>query len=56
MVFKYIVVSDFSNDETVNFRDFMRVLARFRPTKTNQNKNKLNTRGEKLKCKYLVPL
>lgn len=41
-----------SNDETVNFRDFMRVLARFRPTKTNQNKNKLNTRGEKLKFAF----
>ncbi|KAJ8309035.1 hypothetical protein KUTeg_013909 [Tegillarca granosa] len=30
----------------------MRVLARFRPTKTNQNKNKLNTRGEKLKFAF----
>lgn len=41
-----------SNNETVNFRQFMRVLARFRPTKSNQNKNKLNTREEKLKCLY----
>ncbi|XP_069116217.1 calcineurin B homologous protein 1-like [Argopecten irradians] len=41
-----------SNDETVNFRQFMRVLARFRPTKTNQTKNKLNTREEKLKFAF----
>ena len=41
----------YSKEETVNFKQFMRVLARFRPTKTNVNKNKLNTREEKLKCK-----
>lgn len=41
-----------SNNETVNFRQFMRVLARFRPTKSNQNKNKLNTREEKLKFAF----
>lgn len=32
----------------------MRVLARFRPTKSNQSKNKLNTREEKLKCLYSI--
>ncbi|KAK3596496.1 hypothetical protein CHS0354_007402 [Potamilus streckersoni] len=41
-----------SNDETVNFRQFMRVLARFRPTKSNHHKNKLNTREEKLKFAF----
>ncbi|OWF37583.1 Calcineurin B homologous protein 1 [Mizuhopecten yessoensis] len=41
-----------SNDETVNFRQFMRVLARFRPTKSNQTKNKLNSREEKLKFAF----
>ena len=44
----------FSKEETVNFKQFMRVLARFRPTKTNVNKNKLNTREEKLKCKCIL--
>ena len=43
----------FSNDETVNFRQFINVLARFRPTKVKTNKNKLNTREEKLKCKLI---
>lgn len=37
-----------SSDDSVNFRQFMRVLARFRPTKSSQEKNKLNTRDEKL--------
>lgn len=41
-----------SKEETVNFKQFMRVLARFRPTKTNANKNKLNTREEKLKFAF----
>ena len=41
-----------SNDETVNFRQFINVLARFRPTKVKTNKNKLNTREEKLKFAF----
>ncbi|VDI10672.1 serine/threonine-protein phosphatase 2B regulatory subunit [Mytilus galloprovincialis] len=41
-----------SNDETVNFRQFINVLARFRPTKVKISKNKLNTREEKLKFAF----
>ncbi|KAL5008018.1 hypothetical protein ScPMuIL_013599 [Solemya velum] len=41
-----------SNDETVNFKQFMRVLGRFRPIKINVEKNKLNTREEKLKFAF----
>ncbi|XP_052767454.1 calcineurin B homologous protein 1-like [Mya arenaria] len=41
-----------SNEETVNFKQFMSVLARFRPTKSNESKNKLNTREEKLKFAF----
>lgn len=41
-----------SNDETVNFRQFINVLARFRPTKVKTNKNKLNTREEKLRFAF----
>lgn len=39
-----------STDDRVNFRQFMQVLAHFRPIKKNNN-NKLNNREEKLKCK-----
>lgn len=38
-----------SIDDRVNFRQFMHVLAHFRPIKTN-SVNKLNSREEKLKC------
>ena len=51
-LYAFILYFGFSKEETVNFKQFMRVLARFRPTKTNVNKNKLNTREEKLKCKF----
>ena len=54
MTFMYFFAISFSKEETVNFKQFMRVLARFRPTKTNVNKNKLNTREEKLKCKLNI--
>ena len=37
--------------DVVNFCDFVRVLAHFRPLKKNMEKNKLNSRQEKLKCK-----
>jgi len=37
--------------EVVNFPDFVRVLAHFRPLKKNAEKNKLNGREEKLRCK-----
>ena len=38
--------------EVVNFCDFVRVLAHFRPVKKKPEKNKMNTREEKLKCEY----
>ncbi|KAK7103757.1 calcineurin B homologous protein 1-like [Littorina saxatilis] len=41
-----------SNDDTVNFRQFMRILARFRPVKKNSEKNKLNDRSEKLRFAF----
>lgn len=37
----------------VNFRQFMQVLAHFRPIKKNKE-NKLNSREQKLKCKFSV--
>ena len=40
--------------DVVNFCDFVRVLAHFRPIKKNVEKNKLNSRQEKLKCKPYV--
>lgn len=50
--------SSFANEESaadviserVNFPDFVRVLAHFRPLKKNVEKNKLNGREEKLRC------
>lgn len=42
-----------STDDRVNFRQFMQVLAHFRPIKKN-SPNKLNSREEKLKCKWNV--
>ena len=41
-----------SEKEIVNFPDFVRVLAHFRPIKKNVEKNKMNSRVEKLRCKY----
>lgn len=45
-----IVHAFFTNDDRVNFRQFMKVLAHFRPIKKTKS-NKLNNRDEKLKCK-----
>ena len=42
-----------SNDIGVNFRQFMRVLARFRPIKKNRD-NKLNNRLEKLRFAFKI--
>lgn len=39
-----------STDDRVNFRQFMQVLAHFRPIKTTVV-NKLNSRDDKLRCK-----
>ncbi|WAR20240.1 CHP1-like protein [Mya arenaria] len=50
--FKLSKLRKFNNEETVNFKQFMSVLARFRPTKSNESKNKLNTREEKLKFAF----
>ena len=42
----------FSNDNSeVNFKEFMKTLARFRPVKENKT-NELNCRDEKLKCTF----
>jgi len=38
--------------DVVNFCDFVRVLAHFRPIKKNDEKNKLNSREEKLKFAF----
>ena len=56
---KNLSSDSFANDESsadgigerVNFPDFVRVLAHFRPLKKNVEKNKLNGREEKLRCK-----
>merc|ERR1712058_41210 len=37
-----------TDEEKVDFKDFVRVVAHFRPVKKNPTKNKLNTRMEKL--------
>ena len=42
-----------SEKEVVNFCDFVRVLAHFRPIKKNVEKNKMNSRQEKLRCKCI---
>lgn len=39
-------------DDVVNFKDFVRVLAHFRPIKKNADKNPLNSREDKLRCKW----
>lgn len=41
-----------SNDDRVNFRQFMKVLAHFRPIKRNKT-NRLNNRDEKIRCNYI---
>ncbi|PVD25876.1 hypothetical protein C0Q70_13540 [Pomacea canaliculata] len=41
-----------NDGETINFRQFMRVLARFRPLKKNIEKNTMNNRDEKLRFAF----
>jgi calcineurin B family protein 1 len=41
---------DSSSTDRVNFRQFMQVLARFRPIKKSKD-NRLNSRDQKLQCK-----
>ena len=48
--------ADGAENEVVNFCDFVRVLAHFRPLKKKVEKNKLNGRDEKLKCKRIFSI
>lgn len=51
-----IVNSFFQGDgfnDRVNFKQFLHVLAHFRPVKKNKE-NRLNSREQKLKCKLLL--
>ena len=43
-----------AGSEVVNFPDFVRVLAHFKPLKKNAEKNKLNSREEKLRCELIA--
>jgi hypothetical protein len=40
-----------SRNDLVHFDDFVRVFARLRPMKRSHEKNRMNTREKKLKCK-----
>lgn len=42
-----------STDDRVNFRQFMKVLAHFRPIR-DKKESKLNSREDKLKCKNII--
>lgn len=42
---------DTNSSDTVNFRQFMQVLARFRPIKKSKD-NRLNSREQKLQCMF----
>merc|ERR1711899_624870 len=48
IVHAFFYESKNTDEEKVDFKDFVRVLAHFRPIKKNADKNKLNTRMEKL--------
>merc|ERR1712223_2130653 len=48
IVHAFFYESKSQGEEKVDFKDFVRVLAHFRPVKKNPAKNKLNTRHEKL--------
>jgi len=48
IVHAFFYESKNGEDDTVDFKDFVRVLAHFRPIKKNEEKNKLNTRNQKL--------
>ena len=45
--------SECGND-VVNFDDFVRVFAHFRPPKRNEEKNLMNTRDDKLRCEPII--
>ena len=48
IVHAFFYESKNGDDDKVDFKDFVRVLAHFRPIKKSAEKNKLNTRMEKL--------
>jgi len=48
IVHAFFYESKNGEEDKVDFKDFVRVLAHFRPIKKNSEKNKLNTRMEKL--------
>jgi calcineurin B family protein 1 len=48
IVHAFFYESKNGDEDRVDFKDFVRVLAHFRPIKKNMDKNKLNTRMEKL--------
>merc|ERR1712032_173696 len=48
IVHAFFYESKSQGEEKVDFKDFVRVVAHFRPVKKNPAKNKLNTRHEKL--------
>merc|ERR1711874_171628 len=48
IVHAFFFESRSGDEDKVDFKDFVRVLAHFRPIKKNAEKNKLNTRMEKL--------
>jgi len=48
IVHAFFYESKSGEEDKVDFKDFVRVLAHFRPIKKNVEKNKLNTRMEKL--------
>merc|ERR1711936_172217 len=48
IVHAFFYESKNTDEEKVDFKDFVRVVAHFRPVKKNPTKNKLNTRMEKL--------
>ena len=42
-----------SDDHKLGFPEFVRVMAHFQPTNKDATKNRMNSKHEKLKCKYL---
>merc|ERR1712154_397268 len=48
IVHAFFYESKNTGQEKVDFKDFVRVVAHFRPVKKNSSKNKLNTREDKL--------
>ena len=49
-----IVMESECGNDVVNFDDFVRVFAHFRPPKRNEEKNLMNTRDDKLRCEPII--